>query len=202
MIIGRNLFFKCPKCERLTTRWSLISGNTAGAELYSDLKQIAPMLPEFPAIVKCKKCNTFFWLNEDNEVNYDFNDSDKAEFLSAYEYYEANNSNVHNNKDELQFLKIELWHKYNDRIRENKDLFLEKNDKEIYENNCLDLIELLDKGNINNKFIVAELYRNMRNFNECKNMLESIKNEEYNWIKELLETECNKNNKNVIRLRQ
>jgi len=202
MLYGPALFYKCPKCERLTTKGSLLSGNTFGAILYSDGKQIAPMLPDFPEIVKCKKCKTFFWLYEENEINCDSNDADKAEFLSVYEYYEAINSNVYNNKNELKFLKINLWWTFNDRIRENKDLFLKENDKEIYEQNCFDLINILKQNNINNKIMAAELNRNLGKFDECKSILESIKDEEYNWIIELLETECSKNNKDNIILRQ
>ena len=202
MLPGPALFYKCPKCERLTTKGSLLSGNTFGAILYSDGKQIAPMLPESPEIVKCKKCRTFFWLNEENEVNCDSHDADEAEFLSVYDYYEAIDSNVYNNEDELQYLRVKLWWTFNDRIRENKDLFLKENDKEIYEQNCLDLINLLEQNNINYKIMVAELYRNLGKFDECKNILESIKDEKYNWIKGLLETECTKNNNIIIILRQ
>jgi hypothetical protein len=59
MLIGPNLFFKCPECGKMTVRGSILSGNTFLSRLFSDGKLRAPMLPEFPGIVKCKKCKNF-----------------------------------------------------------------------------------------------------------------------------------------------
>ena len=69
MEIGPNLYYKCPKCGKTSFNGSLLSGNTSGAKFFSDGKTIAPMLPEFPAIIKCKNCKTFYWLNDENQIN-------------------------------------------------------------------------------------------------------------------------------------
>jgi hypothetical protein len=45
-----------------------MSGNTFGAKVFSDMKRVAPMLPEFPRITICPKCNTIFWLSKAEEV--------------------------------------------------------------------------------------------------------------------------------------
>ena len=60
--------YKCPNCRNTLSKGSLLSGNTIGAKLFSDGKQIAPMLPEFPMITICTECDTIFWLNKKTEV--------------------------------------------------------------------------------------------------------------------------------------
>ena len=68
MIPGPEYIYKCPNCGNLLSRGSLMSGNTFGAKLFSDGKRITPMLPEFPNLTKCKKCNRFIWVNKLQEV--------------------------------------------------------------------------------------------------------------------------------------
>jgi len=208
MITGPTLVFKCLECGKKVTRGSLLSGNTGGAVYYSDGKRMASMLPEFPAIVKCKACDLFFWLKDENQINtkhslFDDDDErenyDRAKFLSASEYNEAIRLRVFKNKKEQIFLRIQLWRAFNDRIRHREDLFLAENDKEIYESNCLKLLELLDVNNIDDKIMIAELFRNLENYEKCKEILSSL-DEENNWIKEKLEKECSRNNKFVIKL--
>jgi hypothetical protein len=62
MTPGPDLIYKCPQCGSLLKNHSLCSGNTLGAFLYSDGKQDADMLPNFPDLTKWKECNSIFWL--------------------------------------------------------------------------------------------------------------------------------------------
>jgi hypothetical protein len=215
MILGTYLIYKCPNCGRTTRRGNIISGNTFGSVLYSDGKQIAPMLPEFPYFIKCEKCKTFYWLNDENKAGeYEgrerfyrlkdeskWKDSDHARFLSSDEYLEAINLKVYKTNDEEQYLRRRLWWALNDKYRRDDEFVFNENDKDIYESNCIKLIDMLDKNEINDKITCAELYRNIGNYVECKNVLETIQEEKYNWIKEILLKECEKNNKKVIMLR-
>lgn len=63
MILGPDLFYKCPVCGANLHSYSLRSGNTFGAEVYSDGKMFAPMLPEYPNITKCGGCGTILMLS-------------------------------------------------------------------------------------------------------------------------------------------
>ena len=74
---GPDYIYKCPVCGKLVKRGSLMSGNTFGAKLYSDGKNDAPMLPDFPNLSKCAKCDTIFNLRELKEV---------GAFRNNYEY--------------------------------------------------------------------------------------------------------------------
>jgi hypothetical protein len=108
-----------PKCESLVFRKNLLSGNTCGATLFSDGKQIAPMLPEFPAIVKCSACNVIFWINDKNKIGErephrlvenvkagKAKGSSIAKFMSTDEYQEAIDLKIYKNKKELKFLRV------------------------------------------------------------------------------------------------
>ena len=65
---GPDYIYECPKCSNLLKKASNASGNTFGSTLYSDGKMIAPMLPEFPNLTKCTKCDTILWLSEMKEI--------------------------------------------------------------------------------------------------------------------------------------
>ena len=66
MIPGPPELFKCPSCDEILCRGSIMSGNTIGSRLFSDGKTISPMLPDFPQISECLGCDEIFWL-EGNE---------------------------------------------------------------------------------------------------------------------------------------
>jgi hypothetical protein len=208
---GPTLVYKCPICGKIVRCGSLLSGNTFDAKLYSDGKQIAPMLPEFPGIVKCGKCSGFYWLNDENKTGeYKFPEDKKEEwgnavearFLSMDEIIEAIDLKIYKNNSEEFYLRVRLWWAFNDRIREGKNIFVDQDDKNIYESNCKNLINIIDKNNISGKIMSAELLRNLSNYIECNNMLETIREEEYTWIKILLKKECENKNSNVIELEQ
>jgi predicted RNA-binding Zn-ribbon protein involved in translation (DUF1610 family) len=211
MQYGPNSVYQCPNCEEVTVRRSLRSGNTFGAVLFSDGKLKAPMLRKFTKIVKCKKCGAFYWLKNENKIaQYDVFDSkkrgewrsaDQAAFLSVSEYIEAINLKI-GTTEEQKYLRTMLWWKFNDRIRDGGDIFTENNDKEAYESNCIELIKLLDKNNDKEKILIAELCRNLGNYIECNAILETIEDQKYLWIKELLQKECAKNNPRVVALRR
>jgi hypothetical protein len=201
MLPGPQLYYKCPKCKNIVTKGSLLSGNTFGAKLYSDGKQMAPMLPEYPTIVKCQNCESFFWLKDENEIKSKKENADKAKFLTSEEYLEAIDSKYYKNEDELKFFRIRLWWSYNDNARENEDIHLSEIDQNIYENNCVELIKILDQEEINEKIMVAELYKNLGDFDDCKKTLETF-DEKFNWIKELMNNKCNINDKGIFILKQ
>jgi hypothetical protein len=109
MMPGPDYVYQCPNCGNLITCGSLSSGNTFGAKIYSDGKRIAPMLPEFPDLTKCRKCNSIFWLSKlkkggtiewyDN-INSDWQYADKAQFLKIDDYFEALDKGLAEDKEE------------------------------------------------------------------------------------------------------
>ncbi len=64
MIPGPDQIIECPHCKTLARVRTLISGNTFGAQWWTDGKMIAPMLPVSPAITRCRGCGRYFWISQ------------------------------------------------------------------------------------------------------------------------------------------
>lgn len=68
MIPGPDQIVACPNCGALAKYMTLTSGNTFGARVWTDGKQVAPMLPRPPAVVKCQQCAECHWLADARKV--------------------------------------------------------------------------------------------------------------------------------------
>jgi len=207
MIPGPNYLYKCPVCGNKVQKGSLLSGNTFGAKLYSDAKRVAPMLPVFPLISRCKNCDTIFWLDETSEDGtyeghwQEYSDSaepEYADFLSIHEYRTAIEQGLARNNTEQIYLRQNLWWLYNDRARENKEMFAVDGDESLYAENCKQLLSLLDPNNLNQKIMSAELNRNIGKFEACMEIINSIEQEGLNWLKDIFNRNCEANNRLVV----
>ena len=201
MLPGQDLYYECPMCSSLLSNRSLTSGNTFGAEQFSDGKQIAPMLPEFPSISKCSKCNNIFWLNKENEVEVEELDGiEYANFLNIDEYSLAIHNKNYKSKGEEIFLRKRIWWEFNDRVRAGKDLFETDNDDVTWIENTHSLLGLLDSKKIDQRIMIAELNRNLGNFQKSKEILATITDPDYKEILGLFAKEIANENRNVFQL--
>ena len=212
MLPGPDEIYKCPKCSNLLKRGSLMSGNTFGATLYSDGKQVAPMLPEFPNLTKCKKCDTILWLNEIKEIGTceawsektkpKWKNADYADFLSITDLFRALELDVvKNDKGKELSVRHRIWWAFNDRIRSGrKEMYVQEIEEVLWKQNCLRLIELLDTKDVNQRIMIAELYRNLGKFDECMELINSLDNN-LDWIVEKFKAECDNKNKLLIQIR-
>jgi hypothetical protein len=186
---------------------SILSGNTFGSKLYSDGRRISPMLPEFPYITKCKKCETIFWLDEtseegvysrDWENNTDFDEPDRAEFLNIQEYLSAIEKGLARNNNELLYLRQRIWWLFNDRTRDNQEIFKTKEEEAIYRENCNGLLAILDKHDLNQKIMAAEVKRNLGDFDACLDIIETIDHDGISWLKDIFIRNCKEQNRLVV----
>lgn len=196
MLPGPDLIYKCPHCDNLLKRGSLTSGNTFDSKLYSDGKRIAPMLPDFPNLTKCKKCNNIFWLSDLNPIGEygryaEKNSIEKSlwETAESVAFLDVNDLFVAlgMTKDSKQekTIRIWIWWTFNDRIRKGgEDLFVEANEKERWDKNCRVLISILNDTDINEKLMKADLYRNLGEFDNCIGVIDSIEQDDFNWAKD------------------
>jgi len=191
---GPNNIYKCPHCGHFLKERTLLSGNTCEAMFYSDGKRIAPMLPEFPDLTKCKKCNHIFWLSifkivgQEDCWNPDskWADAECAEFLNIKDLFRALEMYPKKEKD----IRIWILWTFNDRIRNGKEIFIDPDDKDLWEQNSNALLKLFDDSNLERKFLKAELYRNLGEFEKCIDIIESInvsgmKEDDAQWVKSL-----------------
>ncbi|MCF8332225.1 MAG: hypothetical protein K9H84_07220, partial [Bacteroidales bacterium] len=66
--------------------------------------------------------------------------------------------------------------------------------------NLKKLKALLDQSDINQKIMIAEINRNLGEFENCISIIESIDHEELLWLKDKFIHECKRKNKLVIAL--
>jgi hypothetical protein len=207
MIPGPKIVYKCPNCGNLLKNSSLMSGNTFGTIIFSDGKRVAPMLPKFPNLTKCKKCNTFLWLSKlgkigsyrkRDETKPEWENADNVEFLEINDYFDMLKLGVFDNKSEENKIRREIWWAYNDRRRDGKEMFVDENDKLKWQENCLKLIDLLDFSDMNQRIMIAEINRNLGNFEKAIEIISSVKNNKFDWLKEKLLAACKEKNMQVI----
>ena len=209
MLPGPNYIYQCPKCGNLLSNGSLSSGNTIGAQVFSDGKRIAPMLPEYPDLTKCKSCNTIFWLSKLKEIgtqewgdneNSKWQEANTAEFLELDDYFEALNNHLAETNDDELFIRERIWWSYNDRLRRGENIFMDEKDEMRWKENVKNLLKLLDESKTNRRIMIAEINRNLGDFKKCIMLIESIDNEELNWLKEKFVNECKRKNRWVVAL--
>lgn len=213
MLPGDYKIYKCPKCEYLMSVPTLISGNTFGGTSYSDGKLIAPMMPSYPDISKCTKCKTIFWLNEKHlfqevhplKMEYKWPEVKEARFLTVNDLFKAIEKGLakqyglsDESKRELE-LRIQIWWGYNDRMRNDRPMWRSEKDEARWEENCLRLSKLLEQSDVpNHKVMLADVKRNMGDFEGCVETINSIDDRRLKWLKEKFIEECGKGNRWVF----
>lgn len=209
---GPDYTYRCPECSNLLKRGSLLSGNTFGATLYSDGKMIAPMLPEFPNLTKCEKCDTILWLSDmkaidtnairDTENVLPQKNADRVKFLGVHDLSRFLEwDTVKNDKEREKTVRQRIWWTFNDRVRAGKEIFVQENDEVLWKQNCVRLIELLDTKDVNQKIMAAELHRNLGEFDACMELINAL-DDDFDWIIEKFKKECDNKNKTLIKLRE
>ena len=64
MILGPEKVLSCPHCAAPARLFTLRSGNTIGAVFWTDGKMSAPMLPQAPAVTRCRACSLAYWVSD------------------------------------------------------------------------------------------------------------------------------------------
>lgn len=171
---GNPQILICPFCGTEKQIMSLISGNTFGAELWSDNKQIAPMLPEISYVQKCPHCGKYY-ITGRQEVKYAKDGFSFEKGLLTYSemkeaFTQLSEEGYLNEKEEIN-LRMMLHHAYNDyyyRTEEKK--VISEEDKTLFHENGLWLINNL----ITDSVMKAEFYREIGEIDTARSILDSI----------------------------
>ena len=159
MLPGNSQILTCPHCGQKKEIMSLRSGNTVGAQLWSDNKQIAPMLPEISYVQKCPHCKKYFIVSRQKSVYAESGFSAEQGLLSFAEMKEAfaqlSQEKFRDNSEEGN-VRMMLHHAYNDYYyRDGKQRTVDKADQALFRENALWLIEKFIKDEV----MKAEFYR-------------------------------------------
>jgi len=204
MIPGPPIIISCPHCGQYAKKRTLISGNTFGAKLWSDGKKIAPMLPDFPNLVVCSKCNQFYWVKDAKkvaeiknsaELKEKYSNVDFIEFPTFYQYLKALET-----IPEEKFIRIRIWWSYNDYFRMGKGNEVTQDMQDLNTKNLTVLLKLLDESDQNDLLMKVEILRNLGWLDESKLLLDRISDSDLAWVKEKFLVEINNQNKQTFRL--
>ena len=64
MKLGPRYVYECPQCASLFQRGSVISGNSFGADIYSDGSMDKTHLGSYPSFTRCRQCSHLFWVDD------------------------------------------------------------------------------------------------------------------------------------------
>jgi hypothetical protein len=189
MLPGPDQVIACPKCKGLARYMTLRSGNTIGARLWTDGKQIAPMLPHPPAVVKCRHCAECYWLAEaeeigtlershdkSQEVNPAWAEAQRVEEPSEMEYYQTLEKGLATNAAEERKLRILAWWRRNDALR-NKPKAQPRGTSSApgpWRENLEALVRLLSTEDDNDRLMKAEALRELGEFESAKQSLSPV----------------------------
>ena len=174
MMPGNPRILVCPFCGKEKEMMSLISGNTFGAELWSDNKQIAPMLPEISYVQKCPHCGKYY-ITGRQEVKYAKDGYSFEKGLLTYPemkeaFAQISEEGFLNEKEEIN-VRMMLHHAYNDYYyRTDEKKVISEEDKTLFHENGLWLINNL----ITDSVMKAEFYREIGEIDTAKSILDSI----------------------------
>lgn len=221
MLPGPDQIVACPRCEGLARYATLMSGNTICARVWTDGKQIAPMMPQPPAVVKCAHCKECYWLRDAKELGFDGYgipgvSFDAGEFEAAglesapvdptweaakhveepteKEYYQAIGRGLASDPEQLKNLRILAWWQSNEPLRElpSEEAGPKAPTPPERKKNLDALAALLGKGGVNERIMQAEVLRELGEFQAAKAVLSRITARKWAWVVGQLRALCDR----------
>ena len=196
----------CPFCMSKYLVYQLMSGNTCGAEFYSDGYLFAPMLPNVPKILKCKKCKNYSWIEDcitlEPDNKSELEDDILIENLDLLEFIEVFQKNIFIQPEREFYLRCQIRFLFNDQYRYNISKDYSDQIIEFCQENLLKLIPFYEKyyNPVESKYLKAEIFRNLGKFYDAKKLFQEIDSEELQSNVTKLLNEIEKKNRFVIKL--
>lgn len=160
----------CPHCGAKKELIQLMSGNTCGLEQWSDVKQIAPMLPQPSPVQKCPHCNHYYFLNK-VKIKQGNSYSFEKGWLSFEDSVEAFKELNNNELDNLGLLTIIVTWAFNDIVRGGGVV----TDEQYQEFKGIISQSLNSPIFTENELLRGELYREIGEYDECIRILSEYK---------------------------
>jgi hypothetical protein len=162
---------ECPHCKAHVVQEETVSGNTIGATYWTDGKREAKMLPDHPALVRCPACSLLFWVDEAVEVDTGFDAAKGKQQVLALSEKELLQflAGPALPRDKELYVRVWAWRSANDAWRRNPNATPAfSKDQEL---NLKALSDMLDKKEPNQRILMAEIARELGEFDECLRLL-------------------------------
>ncbi len=176
MLPGPTIIKKCSECSGVIAEDTIASGNTFSAIFWTDGKKDAPMLPDQPWLVKCPHCQALIWIDEQEKVGeiQPFSDSASYKDTKPYsvpelqDYFsELKKSKIGREKE--QYIRLRAWWAGNDKRRSADDIKEKLSEEE--RRNLQELEKMLDPSDDGNRIMIAEIKRELGQFEDADNLL-------------------------------
>lgn len=175
---GRSIIRECPQCSTAIIQQTMASGNTLSATWWTDGKVDAPMMPDYPALVKCSNCNLIFWIEDAKELGTQSpmtkgdkwdnsvypNKLTESEFLN---YLQTNPKGL--TMDRAIYVRRRAWWKFNDIYRNDSSNKAHLSSRQRA--NLKKLILLLNEQDETQRITKAEILRELGEYQDCINMI-------------------------------
>jgi hypothetical protein len=198
-----------------------MSGNTFGSKMYSDGMRYSPMLPLPPAVVGCEHCKRAYWLKDAKNIGIrPYLDEGKSEWSAVNElsepsesgYYRAIKHKLAADKNQERFLRIQAWWRRNDRFRNNRDMMSDgkaASKSEADPTSCTPecrenleaLAKLLDKNDPSEALMIAEIKRELGEFDHAKKLLDAVQIDDLQVVVSQIRSRCERRDAAVCELR-
>lgn len=211
MIPGPDQIVACPKCDAIAKYATILSGNNAGATFWTDGRQIAPMLPSTPSVVKCHHCANYYWLADAKRLGrvYDGDPNQPPDptwtaaplirELTEHQYYEAISRGLAGSPKQERALRIYAWWRRNDLFRDfdyAQSMEGLELDAEAWRKNLNALTGVLREDE-NDQLLKAEVLRELGEFDQAKTVLARVTSPQFSWIADSIRILCGARDANV-----
>lgn len=217
MVPSNAKIVKCPYCGTEKELMCLASGNTFGAEFWSDNKRIAPMLPQISPIQKCQRCGKYYQeyllkSREGNDCSFEKGELSYQEWKEAYGQF-SEEKIPESNLNNVRFWLIQAYNDHYHRNNNEKTSMRHgrqnngpiptptQEEYDFISGIIKEFIEIYDWSKVEKPSLLkADLYRQANEMQKCKETLSDIAAQQmeefemiiYNDIKERMEKGDNK----------
>ena len=172
MLPAHSALLRCPHCGALKEVLQLMSGNTIGATLWSDAKQIAPMLPRVSYIQRCPSCGKYFFYTQEVEAGTS-NHYGGGTGKLPLEYLKQALTQLQPTGNDEHILRINILWAFNDRYGDMEQSDIPIEEWEYHVDNVHHLVQMdIDA------LLRAELYREIGDFEQAIQILQSLEVED------------------------
>lgn len=177
-VFGPAQAIRCPGCKQITLKeYSLLSGNTYDAVLWSDFKLVAPSMPQPPFLVKCPACGTLLlphrhYCEAPDDDDWIMQAVFTSQCLPSFEECVAAAGMIGDPRSACWL----ALHTYNDLYREQRDQEAENTSaRTAFIALAARFEALLDENDPDDYLLRAELCRETGDFDRCIPLLETRK---------------------------
>lgn len=208
---GTIIIRQCPHCQSLIGEMETGADNSYDARYYSDGKMIGEFAGT-PNLVKCYSCHQFYWLKKTFALGkFEVSEGNSIRTKSGGNIPEAQFLNLRDNlqvlksgfltsvADEL-YVRQQICWLFNDRLRANQAMFTHFLEVELWRENILKFLDMLDPIHVSQVLMMAELFRYLGDFKAAIEVIGCMDEIDYKWLKPVYIRKCREQNMEVFML--